>query len=167
VWVLAGPDKLDVEHIAPKTPDDTHDWRKAMSGESSYRNIIYRIGNQTLLTRSLNRSAKNKEFKDKKIQYQKNTGHLTQLTKELLAASAWTQQAVIKRSESLATEAVELWNWTALGKDLKVTAAHPKEPKKRTAKKTAKKRTAKKTAKKRTAKRTAKKRTAKKSSAKE
>jgi hypothetical protein len=115
----------------------------------------------------LNRSAKNKEFKDKKIQYQKNTGHLTQLTKELLASSAWTQQAVIKRSESLATEALDLWNWTALGKDLKVTAAQPKEPKKRTAKKTAKKRTAKKTAKKRTAKKTAKKRTAKKSSAKE
>ena len=84
VWVLAGPDKLDVEHIAPKTPDDSHDWRRVMAGESSYRNIIYRLGNQTLLTKSLNRSAKNKEFKDKKSQYEKNTGHLTELTKELL-----------------------------------------------------------------------------------
>jgi hypothetical protein len=164
VWVLAGPDRLDVEHVAPKTPDDTHDWRKVMSGESSYRNIIYRIGNQTLLTRSLNRSAKNKEFKDKKIQYQKNTGHLTQLTKELLGATSWTQQAVIKRSESLAIEAVDLWNWAALGKDLKVTAAAPREPKKRAAKKTVKKRAAKKTVKKRAAKKTVKKRAAKKSS---
>ncbi len=144
VWVLAGPDKLDVEHIAPKTPDDTHDWRKVMSGESSYRNIIYRIGNQTLLTKSLNRSAKNKEFKDKKVQYQKNTGHLTQLTKELLTATTWTQQAVTKRSEALAKEALALWNWDALNKDLKVTASTPKEPRKRTAKKTATKRTAKK-----------------------
>ena len=149
VWVLAGPDKLDVEHVAPKTPDDTHDWRKVMTGESSYRNIIYRIGNQTLLTKSLNRSAKNKEFKDKKTQYQKNTGHLTQLTKELLTATTWTQQAVVKRSESLAKEALGLWNWAALSKDLKVTAAAPKAPKKRAAKKIAKKRAVKKTAKKR------------------
>jgi uncharacterized protein with ParB-like and HNH nuclease domain len=157
VWVLAGPDKLDVEHVAPKTPDDTHDWRKVMTGESSYRNIIYRIGNQTLLTKSLNRSAKNKEFKDKKTQYQKNTGHLTQLTRELLTATTWTQQAVVKRSESLAKEALGLWNWAALSKDLKVTAAAPKQPKKRAAKKTAKKRATKKAAKKRATKKTARK----------
>jgi uncharacterized protein with ParB-like and HNH nuclease domain len=166
VWVLAGPDKLDVEHVAPKTPDDTHDWRKLMSGESSYRNIIYRIGNQTLLTRSLNRSAKNKEFKDKKIQYQSNTGHLTHLTKELLLVNSWTQQAVINRSESLAKEAVDLWNWSALGKELKVTVALPKEPRRRTVKKAAKKRTVKKAAKKRTVKKAAKKRTVKKAAKK-
>jgi uncharacterized protein with ParB-like and HNH nuclease domain len=144
VWILAGPDKLDVEHIAPKTPDDSHDWRKVMSGESSYRNVIYRLGNQTLLTKSLNRSAKNKEFKDKKVQYQKSTGHLTQLTKELLSSTKWTQQSVIKRSESLAKEAAGLWNWSALDKDLKVTASRQKEPKKRVVKKATKKRTTKK-----------------------
>jgi len=152
VWVLAGTDKLDVEHIAPKTPDDTHDWRKVMSGESSYKNIIYRIGNQTLLTKSLNRSAKNKEFKDKKGQYQKNTGHLTQLTKELLSAASWTQQSVAKRSDALAKEALGLWNWDALNKDLKVTASTPKEPKNRVAKKTATKRTPKKSARRKVAK---------------
>ena len=135
VWVLAGPDKLDVEHIAPKTPDDTHDWKKAMEGESSYRNVIYRIGNQTLLTRSLNRSAKNKEFKDKKIQYKRNTGHLTALTNELLESSTWTQSVVIKRSNSLAKEASDLWSWSALGKELKITASSKKEPVKRASKK--------------------------------
>jgi uncharacterized protein with ParB-like and HNH nuclease domain len=141
VWVLAGPDKLDVEHIAPKTPDDSHDWRRVMAGESSYRNIIYRLGNQTLLTKSLNRSAKNKEFKDKKSQYEKNTGHLTELTKELLKAVTWNQAAVAKRSESLAKEAVALWNWTALEKEIRVTTPRPTEPRKRAAKKTAKKST--------------------------
>jgi len=141
VWVLAGPDKLDVEHIAPKTPDDSHDWRRVMAGESSYRNIIYRLGNQTLLTKSLNRSAKNKEFKDKKSQYEKNTGHLTELTKELLKAVTWNQAAVAKRSESIAKEAVALWNWTALEKEIRVTTPRPTEPRKRAAKKTAKKST--------------------------
>jgi len=141
VWVLAGPDKLDVEHIAPKTPDDSHDWRRVMAGESSYRNILYRLGNQTLLTKSLNRSAKNKEFKDKKSQYEKNTGHLTELTKELLKAVTWNQAAVAKRSESLAKEAVALWNWTALEKEIRVTTPRPTEPRKRAAKKTAKKST--------------------------
>jgi len=139
VWVLAGPDKLDVEHIAPKTPDDSHDWKKAMEGESSYRNIIYRIGNQTLLTRSLNRSAKNKEFKDKKVQYQRNTGHLTDLTKELLKSPSWSQAIVVKRSTSLAKEAAELWNWSALGKELKITTASKKDPAKRASKSPAKK----------------------------
>ena len=153
VWVLAGPDKLDVEHIAPKTPDDSHDWRRVMAGESSYRNIIYRLGNQTLLTKSLNRSAKNKEFKDKKSQYEKNTGHLTDLTKELLTAPSWNQAAVVKRSESLAKEAVALWNWTALEKEIKVTAARPPEPRKRAAKKTVSKKATRRVRKKSTRKR--------------
>jgi hypothetical protein len=140
VWVLAGPDKLDVEHIAPKTPDDSHDWRRIMAGESSYRNIIYRLGNQTLLTKSLNRSAKNKEFKDKKAQYEKNTGHLTELTKDLLNSLTWNQAAVVKRSESLAKEAVALWNWTALEKEIRVTTPRPIERRKRALKKASKKR---------------------------
>ena len=143
VWVLAGSDKLDVEHIAPKTPDETHDWKKVMVGESSYKNIIYRIGNQTLLTRSLNRSAKNKEFKDKKERYEKNTGHLTELTKELLASSSWNQLTVIKRSNALAKEAAELWNWSALGRDLKVAPSIRKAPVERIARKTSKKSVAK------------------------
>ena len=154
VWVLAGPDKLDVEHIAPKTPDDSHDWRRVMAGESSYRNIIYRLGNQTLLTKSLNRSAKNKEFKDKKSQYEKNTGHLTDLTKELLASTSWNQAAVVKRSESLAKEAVALWNWAALEKEIKVTAARPAEPRKRAARKTAAKKATRRVRKKSTRRRT-------------
>lgn len=146
VWVLAGPDKLDVEHIAPKTPDDTHDWIKVMKGESSYKNIIYRIGNQTLLTKSLNRSAKNKEFKDKKVLYQENTGHLTELTKELLKASTWSQAAVIERSNSLANEAANLWTWNSLDKELKVTIGSKKKPQKKSVKKSAKKKSTRKRA---------------------
>jgi hypothetical protein len=69
---------------------------------------------------------------------------------------------VVKRSESLAKEALGLWNWAALDKDLKVTAAAPKEPKKRAVKKTAKKRAAKKAAKKSAVKKSAKRRTRKK-----
>ena len=147
VWVLAGSDKLDVEHVAPKTPDDTHDWRAIMSGESSYRNIIFRLGNQTLLTKPLNRGAKNKEYSFKKPYYQKHTGHLTELTKELLKAQSWTQAAVVKRSESLAKEAVLLWNWRSLDLALKVSASKPGAPKKKTVKKAAVKRIPKKVAK--------------------
>lgn len=140
VWVLAGPEKLDVEHVAPKTPDDTHDWRSVMAGESSYRNVIYRLGNQTLLTKPLNRGAKNKEFSAKKSLYEKHTGHLTELTKELLKNSKWTQQVVVKRSESLAKEAIGLWNWQAIDRNLKVTAKEPiKKERKKRAKSAAKK----------------------------
>jgi len=131
VWVLAGPEKLDVEHIAPKTPDDSHDWRTVMAGESSYRNIIYRLGNQTLLTKALNRGAKNKEFKYKKAQYEENTGHLTELTKDLLKSVTWNQAAVINRSKSLAKEAAALWNWTALEREIRVTTPRPAKRRKR------------------------------------
>lgn len=152
VWVLAGSDKLDVEHVAPKTPDDTHDWRTVMKGESTYRNIIYRLGNQTLLTKSLNRGAKNKQFSDKKALYIKNTGHLTDLTKELLTNSKWTQQVVIKRSEALAKEAVDLWNWDAINRDLRVTAKAVIKPKAATRKPRAKKAVSKKSTKKKVSK---------------
>jgi hypothetical protein len=140
VWVLAGPDKLDVEHVAPKTPDDSHDWRRVMAGESSYRNIIYRLGNQTLLTKSLNRSVKNKEFKVKKEEYEKKTGHLTELTKDLLESLTWNQAEVVKRSEKLAKDAVALWTWTALEKEIRVTTPRPIERPKRALKKATRKR---------------------------
>jgi uncharacterized protein with ParB-like and HNH nuclease domain len=140
VWVLAGPDKLDVEHVAPKTPDDSHDWRRVMAGESSYRNIIYRLGNQTLLTKSLNRSVKNKEFKVKKAEYKDKTGHLTELTKDLLKSLKWNQAEVVKRSEKLAKEAVALWNWTALEKEIRVTTPRPIERPKSALKKATRKR---------------------------
>lgn len=122
VWVLAGAEKLDVEHIAPKNPDDTHDWKKVMQGESNYGNIIFRIGNQTLLTKPLNRGAKNKEYSFKRPYYKTKTEHLTTLTKELLKDyPEWNQAAVIKRSKALASEAANLWNWHSIERDLKVT----------------------------------------------
>ena len=123
-----------------------------MAGESSYRNIIYRLGNQTLLTKSLNRSAKNKEFKYKKAQYEENTGHLTELTKDLLKSVTWNQAAVVKRSESLAKEAAALWNWTALERDLRVTTPRPTERGKRAVKKVRKKKSSRRVRKKSTRK---------------
>ena len=85
---------------------------------------------------------KNNEFKNKKAQYEKNTGHLTELTKELLKSSTWNHASVVKRSESLAKEAASLWNWAGLEKEIKVTASRPKEPRKRAVKKIAKKKPA-------------------------
>jgi hypothetical protein len=87
----------------------------------------------------LNRGAKNKEFKDKKSQYLKNTGHLTELTKDLLTSPVWTQAAVVKRSNALAKEAADLWSWAALGRELKITAISRKTTVKRKSKTSAKK----------------------------
>jgi hypothetical protein len=120
VWVLAGSDKMDVEHVAPKSPDELHDWRSAMDGKLSYKQIIYRIGNQTLLTKSLNRGARNNEYSWKSDHYKKNTGQLTTLTVDLLKNKSWTQEVVLKRSEALAKEALAIWNWDAISKDMKV-----------------------------------------------
>ena len=50
----------------------------------------------------------------------------------------------MKRSESLAKEAVLLWNWRSLDLALKVSASKPSAPKKKLVKKAAVKRTPKK-----------------------
>lgn len=125
VWVLAGSNKLDVEHVAPKSPDETHNWRLSMDGNISYRNIIYRIGNQTLLSKSLNRSARNNEYSWKRDYYIEHTGQLTTLTLDLLKNKSWDQAAVLRRSEKLANDAIGIWNWASVSKELRVSSIAP------------------------------------------
>lgn len=129
VWVLAGSSKLDVEHVAPKSPDDTHNWRQIMGGNVSYSNIIYRIGNQTLLSKSLNRSARNNEYAWKRDYYSENTGQLTVLTVDLLKNKSWNQATVLRRSELLANEAIHIWNWASVSKELKISASNTSKQK--------------------------------------
>ena len=61
-----------------------------------------------------------------------------------MSVKMWTQNEVVKRSESLAKEAIHLWNWSALERKLKVTKSKPKGLKKKTVKKALAKKAAKK-----------------------
>ena len=127
VWVLAGSSKLDVEHIAPKSPDGEHDWRSVMAGDLNYRSIIYLIGNQTLLSRGPNRKAKNAEFEKKKKIYLEEKEDLPKITQDILKNKTWNQAAVVKRSKDLAIESLNVWDWDSLNKSVKAIAVTKKK----------------------------------------
>jgi uncharacterized protein with ParB-like and HNH nuclease domain len=113
-WILAGSSKLDVEHVAPKTPDENFNWRVQMKGDLIYRNVITLLGNQVLLQIPLNRKIKNKEFSVKKKEYIKQSEKLLYLAKEVSKANTWNQNEVVNRSKNLAHEALKIWNWNSL-----------------------------------------------------
>ena len=56
----------EIEHVAPASPPDNHDWDEQLYMEDSY----HTIGNLTLLPRSINASAGNKSFQHKLLYYQ-------------------------------------------------------------------------------------------------
>ena len=138
VWVLAGSSKLDVEHVAPKSPDEEHDWRSVMSGDLNYRSVIYLLGNQTLLSRGPNRKAKNSEFEKKKKIYLQEKEDLPSITQDILKAKSWNQNTVVKRSRELAIESLKVWDWDSLNKSVKAIAVTKKRRSKRVRKAVAK-----------------------------
>lgn len=56
----------ELEHIAPVSPPDGHDWDEQLYAEDAY----HMIGNLTLLPREINASAGNKGFREKLLYYQ-------------------------------------------------------------------------------------------------
>lgn len=126
IWVLAGSSKLDVEHVAPKSPDNEHDWRRVMAGDLNYRAVIYLLGNQTLLSRGPNRKAKNSEFDKKKKIYLEEKDDLPSITLDVVNTKRWDQAAVVSRSKKLASESLNVWGWESLSKSVKAIAVTKK-----------------------------------------
>ena len=107
---LRGPDALHVEHIAPKKPGISSDWKNKVKGDSPYDDVICRWGNLTLLSKGLNVPIRNYEFSRKKIDgYEKEkTIKLTlDLTNDY---KSWTFNTIIERSKILAKEAANVWS---------------------------------------------------------
>ena len=132
-WILAGSSKLDVEHVAPKAPDELFNWRKQMKGDLIYRSVITLLGNQVLLQIPLNRKLKNKEFSIKKREYLKESNKLLFLATEVSKSKEWTQTEVILRSKLLAHEALTIWTWKSL--DLPIQFEEPLKKQRATRKK--------------------------------
>jgi hypothetical protein len=102
--------KLHVEHIAPQRPAVAGGWKEALEGELSYAEVVYRIGNMTLLPKKLNLEASNKPFVEKLgIYASQEKFNLPQMTREILREPSWTQQSVARRSEMIAEKALEIW----------------------------------------------------------
>ena len=91
-----------IEHILPENPSSK--WDDAFSPD--IQNLfIYRLGNLTLLEKTLNREAQNKSFDEKKDLYNQSEYVLTQG----IQVENWTSESLMRRQEQLAKKAVHIW----------------------------------------------------------
>lgn len=99
---VSPPHKVHVEHIYPQNPE---------TGQSApnHSQIVNRLGNLTLLDRSLNSSIKNGAFDKKLPAYSKSE---LLLTKELTKGSAWNAEAIAERQKVMAESALKIWSVT-------------------------------------------------------
>jgi len=94
---------IHIEHIIPKKPRSFSDWGIDSDTHKEYLN---RFGNLTLLGQEYNKSAVNKNFKDKKEVYMRSD---IPMTKELTSYKTWTIKDIEKRQEKLAKKALKIW----------------------------------------------------------
>lgn len=97
--VVEGTDRVQVEHIYPKTPEGQK-W-------TAHDQFINRLGNLTLLARRLNASIRNKDFETKKKRGYKGSDLL--LTKELDQFAEWTPESIEERQVEMSEWVGGIW----------------------------------------------------------
>ncbi|WP_330502658.1 DUF262 domain-containing HNH endonuclease family protein [Peribacillus frigoritolerans] len=115
-YILTSGGELHLEHIIPqkittkKSKDEFGDWEIYLGENAKEQHLKYvnRIGNFTLLAKTLNLIASNNPFESKIKEYQKSNIHLTKLLTNL---SEFKIQQVKDRSKDFATKAVQLWRF--------------------------------------------------------
>lgn len=95
-------DGFSIEHILPESPDDS--WRDDFS-DDEIEEMVYRIGNLTLLEPKVNRQIGNQAYPIKREEYQKSDYALTRN----ILAEEWTPNAIANRQERLSRRAVYIW----------------------------------------------------------
>jgi Protein of unknown function (DUF1524) len=98
--IVAGPDRVHLEHIYPQNPKDGERW-------DQHDVYVTRFGNLTLLGKPLNQQIKNSSFEIKRQQAYFNTR--LAVTEALLKHETWTPAAVEQRQLELAEAAQKLW----------------------------------------------------------
>ncbi len=99
---VGAPHKVHVEHIYPQTPE-------AGNAHANHPLIVNRLGNLTLLDRSLNAAIKNGSFEKKLPSYDKSE---LLLTKRLVNYGSWDPEKIAERQAELAARAPEIWPLT-------------------------------------------------------
>ena len=94
-----------IEHILPENPADTG-WEKF--SDDAHDRASERVGNYTLLERSLNSAmAGNASFQTKLDAYRQSTHHVT---KDLVNYSDWTEETIAHRQLAMAKIAKSIWS---------------------------------------------------------
>lgn len=94
------PSKVHVEHIYPQTPLLGHKW-------SNHAQALNRLGNLTLLSKSLNVTIKNSVF-EKKLPYYEKSEII--ITKDLTKSQSWDVAAIDARQKTFADLAPVIWS---------------------------------------------------------
>lgn len=95
-------DSFSIEHILPEVPTD--EWRQNFT-DVQIEEMVYRLGNLSLLEPSFNRDIGQKNYQIKQEKYQQS---VYALTKNILAED-WTPDAIAARQRNLARRAVHIW----------------------------------------------------------
>lgn len=95
-------DSFSIEHILPESPNDG--WLNNFT-DNQIEEMVYNIGNLTLLEPYLNRRVGNENYSLKQEAYNQS---VYQLTKNILAEE-WTPDALASRQRKLAQRAVHIW----------------------------------------------------------
>jgi hypothetical protein len=95
------PSKVHVEHIYPQNPPPDERWENHFSA-------INRIGNLTLLSKTLNVAIRNGDFAAKKPRYQDSA---LLVTRDLLSYDEWDWEKVQDRQRRLASYAPQIWSY--------------------------------------------------------
>ncbi len=93
-----------IEHVLPESPGD--DWDR--DGDESIDSFIYRLGNLTVLEKSLNQEAGNTGFATKRLVYRRSNFLLTQSLAEDYAE--WTARTIAERQRKMAGLASSIWS---------------------------------------------------------
>jgi hypothetical protein len=101
------PLATNLEHILPKRY--SAEWeafrREFPGGIDKY---VYRLGNMTLISSTLNRDIGNAEFAAKKKVYARDC---LSITRKVLDADKWTAEEIMNRQNWLASQACKIWRY--------------------------------------------------------
>lgn len=96
-------ESFSIEHILPENPDAA--WLEFFT-DAQMDNLVYRLGNLTLLEPSLNREIANQPYAVKQQVYQRSVYGLNRAIDDM---EAWTPNAVMHRQMQLAKRAAQVW----------------------------------------------------------
>jgi uncharacterized protein with ParB-like and HNH nuclease domain len=118
-------DNLTIEHVMPQTLSEWWQNHIGQSWEETHELFLHTIGNLTLT--AYNTEMSNDDFTTKKKTY--NDSHL-ELNKYFSSISSWTRTEIEKRAETLAKQALKIWNYfgqenTAISDLKEVTGKSP------------------------------------------
>lgn len=102
----------EIEHIIPRrafSAKKYNTWPEYLDcGQAEYDEKKDRLGNLTILERRLNVEASDRPFKQKKSKY---SGSDYKMANELSDYDHWSIEMIEERTEKLASQAVDIWNY--------------------------------------------------------